>query len=122
MNRRFASGAFTGALCVVFLLTLGAVINAAGGQATQTTEDANGAGAGAQFPLAAPAGVDSNAINQAPPGATNQGPLDPSTWKYGHGFDAPPNAKIWNPVMIKMMKGEKVVGGTFFYGDDPDAY
>jgi 2-keto-3-deoxy-L-rhamnonate aldolase RhmA len=120
MNRRFLSGAFTGALGVVLVLVLGAVISAAGGQAGQTTEDT---GPGAQrFPLAAPAGVDSNAINQAPPGATNQGPLDPSTWKYGHRFDAPPDAKIWNPVMIKMMKGEKVVGGTFFYGDDPSAY
>ena len=120
MNRRFPSGIFAGALCVGLMLALGAVINAAGGQATQTTEDT---GAGAQkFPLAAPAGVDSNAINQAPAGAVNQGPLDPSAWKYGHAFDAPPNAKIWNPVMIKMMKGEKVVGGTFFYLDDPEAY
>ncbi len=120
MNRRFPSGMFAGALGVGLMLALGAVINAAGGQAAQTTEDT---GAGAQkFPLAAPAGVDSNAINQAPAGAVNQGPLDPSTWKYGHAFDAPPNAKIWNPVMIKMMKGEKVVGGTFFYLDDPEAY
>ena len=123
MNRQIPSGTFTGALCVGLVLALGAVIGAAGGQATQTTEDETHSGAGAQqFPLAAPAGVDSNAINQAPPGAINQGPLDPSAWKYGHAFDAPSNAQIWNPVMIKLMKGEKVVGGTFFYSDDPESY
>lgn len=124
MNRRFLSGAFTGALCVGLVLALGAVIGAAGGQqATQTTEDETHLSAGAQqFPLAAPAGVDSHAINQAPPGAINQGPLDPSTWNYGHAFDAPSSAKIWNPVMVKLMKGEKVVGGTFFYSDDPESY
>src|SRR5579863_3690526 len=84
---------------------------------------ANNADAGTlKFPLAAPAGKDSGAITKALPGAVNQGMLDPATWKYGHAFDAPPNSKIWNPVMIKMMKGEKVVGGTFFYGDDPSAY
>ena len=38
-------------------------------------------------------------------------------WKYGHDFDAPPNAKIWNPVKLKMMKGEKVTGGTVFSSD-----
>ena len=39
------------------------------------------------FPLAAPAGVDSNA-RQAPPGAVNQGPFDVATWKYGNGVHA----------------------------------
>ena len=32
-----------------------------------------------QFPLAAPAGKDSNARQVAPPGAVNQGPFDEST-------------------------------------------
>src|SRR5213593_3194739 len=36
-----------------------------------------------QFPLAAPAGKDSNAFNVAPPGAVNQGPFDIAKWKYG---------------------------------------
>src|SRR5688572_1099240 len=36
-----------------------------------------------KFPLAAPAGKDSNARAVAPPGALNQGPFDPATWKYG---------------------------------------
>jgi 2-keto-3-deoxy-L-rhamnonate aldolase RhmA len=39
-----------------------------------------------QFPLAAPAGQDSNARMVAPPGAVNQGPFDPTTWKYGPAF------------------------------------
>src|SRR5215472_17093783 len=53
-----------------------------------------------KFPLAAPAGKDSGAITQAPSGAVNQGIIDEKTWKYGHTFDAPANAKIWNPVKL----------------------
>jgi 2-keto-3-deoxy-L-rhamnonate aldolase RhmA len=75
-----------------------------------------------QFPLAAPAGKDSGAINAAPPGAVNQGPLDPATWKYGPAYDSPAAAAIWNPVMIKMMKGEKVTAGTVFSTDTPETY
>src|SRR6266852_302014 len=37
-------------------------------------------------------------------------------------YDAPPNSKIWNPVMIKMMKGEKVTVGTVFSTDSPETY
>jgi 2-keto-3-deoxy-L-rhamnonate aldolase RhmA len=48
--------------------------------------------------------------------------LDAAKWKYGSSFDAPPNSKIWNPVMIKMMKGEKVTGGTVFSADTPETY
>jgi hypothetical protein len=47
-----------------------------------------------KFPLAAPAGKDSNAINTPPPGAVNQGPFDPATWKYGPAFNPPAGAKI----------------------------
>jgi 2-keto-3-deoxy-L-rhamnonate aldolase RhmA len=84
---------------------------------------ANNAAAGTmQFPLAAPAGKDSGAITKAPAGAVNQGNLDPNKWTYGHNFDAPPDAKIWNPVKIKMMKGEKVTGGTVFSSDSPETY
>src|SRR5215471_6655725 len=80
------------------------------GQARPSTADpyANNADPGkTQFPLAAPAGQDSHAITIAPPGAVNQGTLDPAKWKYGPTYDPPADAKIWNPVMIKMMKGEK---------------
>ncbi len=42
-----------------------------------------------QFPLAAPAGKDSGAINQAPAGAANQGPLDAAKWKYGSSLRRP---------------------------------
>src|SRR5262249_41814284 len=57
---------------------------------------ANNAAPGAtQFPLAAPAGRDSNARNVAPAGATNTGAFDPTTWKNGHAFDPPAGSKIW---------------------------
>ena len=36
-------------------------------------------------------------------------------------FDAPTDAKIWNPVMLKMMKGEPVVGVTITTSD-PEVY
>jgi 2-keto-3-deoxy-L-rhamnonate aldolase RhmA len=75
-----------------------------------------------QFPLAAPAGKDSNSRMAAPPGAVNQGPFDVSTWKYGTAFDPPAGSKIWNPVKLKMMQGGKVTGGTLFNSTDPAVY
>src|ERR1700682_5517087 len=60
--------------------------------------------------------------SKAPPSAVNQGMLEPAKWKYGPAFDPPPNSKIWNPVMIKMMMGEKVTGGTVFSSDSPETY
>ena len=77
-----------------------------------------------KFPLAAPAGKDSNARMVAPPGAVNQGPFDMSTWKYGNApaFTAPPGLKLWNPVKIKLMEGGKVVGGTVQRVRDPSTY
>ena len=84
---------------------------------------ANNAAPGAlKFPLAAPAGKDSGAITKAPAAAVNQGVIDEKTWKYGHNFDAPPNSKIWNPVKLKLMRGEKVTGGTVFASSDPSTY
>src|SRR5262250_459118 len=74
------------------------------------------------FPLAAPAGKDSNARATAPAGAVNQGPFDPATWKYGTAFNPPAGAKIWNPVKLKMMQGGKVTGGTLFNSTDPAVY
>ena len=76
----------------------------------------------AKFPLAAPAGKDSNAIATPPPGAVNQGPFNPATWKYGPAFTPPPGTKVWNPVKLKMMQGEKVTGGTVFGATDPSTY
>jgi 2-keto-3-deoxy-L-rhamnonate aldolase RhmA len=75
-----------------------------------------------QFPLAAPAGKDSNAKMQAPAGAENQGAFNPATWKYGPAFTPPAGAKIWNPVKLKMMQGGKVTGGTLFSATDPATY
>ena len=84
---------------------------------------ANNAQPGATvFPLAAPAGRDSNARNVAPSGAMNTGAFDPKTWKDGHAFDPPAGSKIWNPVKLKMMRGEKVTGGTLFSATDPATY
>src|ERR671934_392610 len=74
------------------------------------------------FPLAAPAGKDSNARTTAPLGAVNQGRFDPATWKYGTAFNPPEGSKVWNPVKLKMMRGEKVTGGTFFGSTDPVTY
>jgi len=84
---------------------------------------ANNASAGTmRFPLAAPAGTDSHAMTVAPPNAVNTGRIDPATWKYGPNYPVPPNAKIWNPVMKKLMAGEKVTGGTVFNATDPSTY
>jgi len=74
------------------------------------------------FPLAAPAGKDSNARGAAPAGAVNQGPFDMNSWKYGPAFDAPAGSKIWNPVKLKLMQGGKVTGGTLFSATDPATY
>ena len=75
-----------------------------------------------EYPLAAPAGQDSHAFDKAPPGAINQGKFDDQKWKFGTAWDAPPGSKIWNPVKLKMMKGEKVTGGTLFSSTDPEIY
>ena len=60
-----------------------------------------------KFPLATPAGVNGNARTVAPAGALNQGPFDPGVWKYGAAFNPPADAKLWNPVKLKMMQGGK---------------
>ena len=75
-----------------------------------------------KFPLAAPAGVDSNAKTVPPSGAVNQGAFDPASWKFGPAFDPPAGSKIWNPVRLKMMQGGKVTGGTLFGATDPSIY
>ena len=84
---------------------------------------ANNARPGAtEFPLAAPAGTDSKAKTVAPAGAVNQGAFDPASWKYGPAFNPPPDAKVWNPVKVKMTQGGKVTGGTLFSATDPSTY
>src|SRR5678816_3732832 len=74
------------------------------------------------FPLVEPAGQNSNAKTTPPPGAQNQGALDPNNRKYGPAFNAPAGAKVWNPVKVKMMAGQKVTGGTVFSATDPATY
>jgi 2-keto-3-deoxy-L-rhamnonate aldolase RhmA len=84
---------------------------------------ANNADAGKlKFPLAAPAGKDSNAIQVPPPGAKNTGPFDMKAWQYGPNYTNPEASKIWNPVKLKMMQGGKVTGGTLFSATDPETY
>ena len=82
----------------------------------------NAAPGATEFPLAAPAGKDSGARTTAPAGAANQGPFDPSTWKYGPAFNPPAGSKIWNPAKVKLMQGGKVTGGTLFSATDPATY
>jgi 2-keto-3-deoxy-L-rhamnonate aldolase RhmA len=74
------------------------------------------------FPLAAPAGKDSNARVVPPPGAVNQGAFNPASWTYGPAFSAPKDAKIWNPVLLKMRQGGKVTGGTLRSATDAATY
>lgn len=84
---------------------------------------ANNPAAGKQnFPLAAPAGKNSDAMNTPLAGGVNAGKIDPSTWQYGPQSRPPANAKIWNPVKVKMLAGEKVTGGTNFSSTDPATY
>jgi len=95
------------------------------GQTPPPTADpyANNPDAGKlKFPLAAPAGKDSGAIKTSLPGAANTGAFDAAKWKYGPNFNPPADAKIWNPVKLKMMQGGKVTGGTLFSATDPETY
>ena len=74
-----------------------------------------------QFPLAAPAGKDSGAITNAPPGRRIRERSIQPTGNTGTRSTRR-NAKIWNPVKLKMMRGEKVTGGTVFSSDSPETY
>src|SRR5258707_13697831 len=65
------------------------------------------------FPLAAPAGRDSNARAVAPPGAINPGPYNMSPWKYGSAFNRPAGTKNWNPPKVKIFEGAKAGGGYY---------
>ena len=113
MSRMIVSGVAAAVLTVTTLLA------AQGGQPSPSPP---GQSPPTQFPLAAPAGKDSNARGAAPAGAVNQGPFDPATWKYGPAFNPPAGAKVWNPVKLKMMQGGKVTGGTIFSATDPTTY
>jgi 2-keto-3-deoxy-L-rhamnonate aldolase RhmA len=109
------------AFAVAFVVT--AVLGYAQAPKPNADPYANNADAGKpSFPLAAPAGKDSGAITKALPDGVNRGVIDPATWKYGPAFDPPANAKIWNPVKLKMMQGGKVTGGTVFSSTDPETY
>lgn len=92
----------------------------AGTTMAQAQDDA--AATAGNFPLAAPAGVDSHADKIAPAGAVNQGPFDMKTWKYGHRFDAPPGTPIWNPVKQKMLQGGTITSVTINGNADPAIY
>ncbi len=74
------------------------------------------------FPLAAAAGVDSQARLTAPAGAVNQGAFDPAAWAFGPAFTPPAPTPPWNPVKLKLQSGGKVTGGTLFSATDPATY
>jgi 2-keto-3-deoxy-L-rhamnonate aldolase RhmA/uncharacterized membrane protein len=105
---------FSAALCAAMALGTAAAF-------AQANED-DVASAQSKYPLAAAAGVDSHAIDHAPPGALNQGKFDDKTWKFGKAYEPPPGSKLWNPVKIKMLAGGKVTGGTLFSSTDPEIY
>jgi len=121
MNRWFLIFALCAALA---LITFHAVAQApARGPQSNADPYANNAAPGAlRFPLAAPAGKDSGAMQTAPAGAVNAGPFDMKAWKYGPAWNAPEGSKIWNPVKLKLMQGGKVSGGTLFSATDPETY
>ena len=75
-----------------------------------------------EFPLAAPAGKDSGAINKPLPGAVNAGPVDPATWKFGPRDSKGSGLPLWNPVKAKLKAGGRVTGGTVFSATDPATY
>ncbi|HTR39187.1 MAG TPA: aldolase/citrate lyase family protein [Bryobacteraceae bacterium] len=126
MNRQFIFLTLSAALGVGMLpLQAQQAAGQTPGRQPPPTADpyANNAAAGTlKFPLAAPAGKDSGAITTPLPNSVNQGAIDEKSWKYGHAFDATADGKIWNPVKLKMMRGEKVTGGTFFASSDPTTY
>ncbi|HUF65097.1 MAG TPA: hypothetical protein VMM17_03900, partial [Gemmatimonadaceae bacterium] len=75
---------FAVALCAALGMVTFSAQAPAGQKPASADPYANNPDAGkSNFPLAAPAGKDSGAINTPLPGATNTGPLDPATWKYG---------------------------------------
>lgn len=105
---------FSAAFCAALSLGASAAL-------AQATED--NVASGGQFPLAAKAGVNSDAIDKAPAGANNQGPFNADKWIRGKRFDPPAGGSpIWNPVKAKMMAGGKVTGGTVFYATAPQTY
>ena len=121
IDKRFGAAA----ILALVLATLAAQAQNPPAQQPKPTADpyANNPNPGATtFPLAAPAGKDSGAKNTPPPGSVNQGPFDPTTWKFGPAFNPPPGTKLWNPVKVKMMQGAKVTGGTVFSATDPATY
>jgi len=124
--RRMQMAALAGMLAVGLVTLSGQAQNAQQpARPAQPSADpyANNPDAGKQsFPLAAPAGKDSGAINTPLSGSVNQGPFNPSTWKFGPAFNPPAGARIWNPVKLKMMQGGKVTGGTVFASTDPSTY
>ena len=110
------------AFAVAFVLT--AVLAYAQAPKPNADPYANNPDAGKlQFPLAAPAGKDSGAITKAPRGRGQSGAARSGQMEIRARITMRRhNAKIWNPVMIKMMKGEKVTGGTVFSTDSPETY
>jgi 2-keto-3-deoxy-L-rhamnonate aldolase RhmA len=115
---------FAVALCAALgIVTFYAQAPAGGQKPASADPYANNPEAGkSKFPLAAPAGKDSGAKDKPLPGAVNTGAVDPGTWKFGPLNPSQPNAKLWNPVKVKLKAGGRVTGGTVFSATDPLTY
>src|SRR6185295_2172668 len=71
--------------------------------------------------IAAFAAQSPNPPAQTPPAAPTA-PGQPAPRADPYANNAPPGAKIWNPVKLKMMQGGKTTGGTLFSATDPATY
>src|SRR5215831_7851152 len=109
-------------LVFAVVATIVAIVAVGAQQREQPSATEDAVATGGNFPLAAKTGQDSNAKSVAPPAAVNQGPFDMNTWKYGPAWNGPQGAKIWNPVKLKLMAGQKVTGGTLFASSYPSTY
>lgn len=65
----------------------------------------------AALALLAATAVSPFALGQSLP-LVNKGAVHPNSWVYGPRNDPPSPPIIWNPVKIKMMDGERVIGRT----------
>jgi len=109
------------AMCVALPVVAGVALAQQVGRGAAES-DGDGVERPAGFPLAAPKGVDSQALTRAPAGAVNQGRFTVKGWKYGSRNDLPPGTPVWNPVMIKLRAGQQVFSATVNANSTPEAY
>jgi 2-keto-3-deoxy-L-rhamnonate aldolase RhmA len=111
-------GTFSAALGAALLVTTCAAF----AQAMDATQNDSNSVNGKWSPFAAKAGVDSHADTVPLPGAVNTGPFNYKTWKYGPNTSCSGPCPIWNPVKLKMMRGEIVTSVTVPSDSSPQVY